>query len=156
MGFDAKRGDQVSVVSMAFSGAEADQKETVWWRAAWFWELVRLVAPYVVALVLGLLAFMAIRRLAAPTVVDPVAEPGLAAEGDGAEPASAEATSEAGEEGAAAGEPAAEPGPSGELKPDVVRLTNTYEADAAVARELVKQDPRRAAQVIKEWLGNEK
>lgn len=164
MGFDAKRGDQVSVVSMAFSGAEADQKETVWWRAAWFWELVRLVAPYVVALVLGLLAFMAIRRLAAPTVVHRVAEPGLAAEGGGAEPgsspASAEATvgaaSEAGEEGAAAGAPAAEPGPSGELKPDVVRLTNTYESDAAVARELVKQDPRRAAQVIKEWLGDGK
>jgi flagellar M-ring protein FliF len=38
----------------------------------------------------------------------------------------------------------------------VVRLTNTYEADAAVARELVKQDPRRAAQVIKEWLGDGK
>jgi Flagellar motor switch protein len=39
----------------------------------------------------------------------------------------------------------------GALAPDTVHLSNTLESDAAISRELVKQDPRRAAQVVKEW-----
>nr|HML81776.1 flagellar basal body M-ring protein FliF [Thiomonas arsenitoxydans] len=45
-------------------------------------------------------------------------------------------------------------GMPGALAPDTVHLSNTLESDAAISRELVKQDPRRAAQVVKEWLSD--
>ncbi len=134
IGFDAKRGDQVSVVSMPFGHAgEVAQQALPWWRSPVLWGAVREGVPYLLALVFGLLIYRAVRRLGA---------------------AASEAAEE--EREARAGEAAAGAGGAGggELAPDVVKLSNTFENDAAASRDLVKQDPRRAAQVVKEWLAD--
>ncbi len=140
IGFDAKRGDQVSVVSMPFSAANAvASRPSPWWRQRWLWDALDHGAPYAVALILGLLLYRAVRRMLGSAA----AQAEQAAEAAGA-------AREAAAQGAA-GDAGARPG---ELAPDVVRLSNTFENDSAVARELVKQDPRRAAQVVKEWLAD--
>ncbi len=134
IGFDAKRGDQVSVVSMPFGHAgEVAQQALPWWRSPVLWGAVREGVPYLLALVFGLLIYRAVRRLGA---------------------AASEAAEE--EREARAAEPAsgAGGGAGAELAPDVVKLSNTFENDSAASRELVKQDPRRAAQVVKEWLAD--
>ena len=134
IGFDAKRGDQVSVVSMPFGHAgEVAQQALPWWRSPVLWGAVREGVPYFLALVFGLLIYRAVRRLGA---------------------AASEAAEE--EREARAAEPAsgAGGGAGAELAPDVVKLSNTFENDSAASRELVKQDPRRAAQVVKEWLAD--
>ncbi len=129
IGFDAKRGDQVSVVSMPFSPTVA-VPPPAWWSSPLLWSLLRQGLTYLLALVFGLLIYRAVRRLGS---------------------AAAQAREEEAEE---AGAPASAGGGRGELRPDVVQLSNTFENDAAVSRELVKQDPRRAAQVVKEWLAD--
>ena len=132
IGFDAKRGDQVSVVSMPFgSSTEAQQAALPLWRSPAIWDSVREAVPYLLALILGLLIYRAVRRLATPAE-------------RGEEEEEAEERAEAGRGGAGAGE----------LAPEVVHLSNTFENDASVSRELAKQDPRRAAQVVKEWLSD--
>ena len=134
IGFDAKRGDQVSVVSMPFGGSsEAQQAPLPLWRSPAIWDPVREAVPYLLALIFGLLIYRAVRRLATPSARDEEEE------GEDEERA---------EGGRAAG---AAPG---ELAPEVVHLSNTFENDAAVSRELARQDPRRAAQVVKEWLAD--
>ena len=134
IGFDAKRGDQVSVVSMPFGGSsEAQQAALPLWRSPAIWDSVREAIPYLLALIFGLLIYRAVRRLATPSARDEEEE-------DEAE--------ERGEAGRGAG------AASGELAPEVVHLSNTFENDAAVSRELARQDPRRAAQVVKEWLAD--
>lgn len=136
IGFDAKRGDQVSVVSMPFSaGPEVSAATTPLWRSPLVWDAVREAVPYILALIFGLLIYRSVRRLAAPSGRGP--RPDEDEAGESAEPGMAGAAS-----------------PAGELAPEVVHLSNTFENDAAVSRELVKQDPRRAAQVVKEWLAD--
>ncbi len=140
IGYDAKRGDQVSVASMPFGQAAAAPSPAPWWRSAWLWNLLRQGVPYLLALILGLLIYRAVRRLGAVAASAAANEPGEPGEAGGPGPGGARMA------GAAAG--------GGELAPDVVQLNNTFENDAAVSRELVKQDPRRAAQVVKEWLAD--
>ncbi len=139
IGYDPKRGDQVSVVSMPFGSAGPEAATLPWWRSPLLWDSARAAVPYLLALVFGLLIYRAVRRLASPGRLQSAsAEAGEPDEGEG--------------EGAEA--PRAARGGGGELAPDVVQLSNTFENDAAVSRELVKQDPRRAAQVVKEWLAD--
>ncbi len=151
IGFDAKRGDQVSVVNMPFSAHGAGEQAALpWWRSPLVWDAVRQAAPYVVALLLGLFLYRSVRRIIGASVTPPAVDGAGLAAGDEGLDGPASSTGEAGNvAGAAAG---GELG--GELAPDVVRLSNSFENDAAAARELVKQDPRRAAQVVKEWLAD--
>jgi flagellar M-ring protein FliF len=136
IGFDAKRGDQVSVVSMPFGAAAQTQEAALpLWRSPAIWDSVRGAVPYVLALIFGLLIYRAVRRLATP-----------AARGE-----AEQAEEEEREQGVRGSGSGAAPG---ELAPEVVHLSNTFENDAAVSRELAKQDPRRAAQVVKEWLAD--
>lgn len=146
IGFNSKRGDQVSVINMPFTAAQQTaQKMPPWWRSRWLWDGVRQGAPYLVALILGLLAYRTMRKALRPS-----GKGGAATKGEapvsmpGREPA---ALAAGGPDLAAAGLP-------GPLPADTVHLSNTLESDAAISRELVKQDPRRAAQVVKEWLSD--
>ncbi|MDE2121203.1 MAG: flagellar basal body M-ring protein FliF, partial [Betaproteobacteria bacterium] len=143
IGYDPKRGDQVSVVSMPFGAAGQALPALPWWRSPLLWDGLRQALPYLLALVLGLLIYRAVRRLASA--------PGGAAQGR--EPAEG-GGGEGGASGGGGGGGSGGGGGGGELAPDVVHLSNTFENDAAVSRELAKQDPRRAAQVVKEWLAD--
>ncbi|OZB55016.1 MAG: hypothetical protein B7X42_01165 [Thiomonas sp. 14-66-4] len=132
----AQRGDKVSVVNMPFSAQiMAAEQALPWWRSAWLWDGVRQGVPYLVALILGLFIYRAVRKLGA-------------GRGAGTEPAGG------GGEGASEAGPARQGRPQAELAPDVVHIGHDFESDAAMSRELVKQDPRRAAQVVKEWLAD--
>ena len=108
--------------------------------------------PYLIALILGLMAYRAMRKAMGGGGTkkgrrgEP-SEPEAPTAGD-AESRAPQAAGPGGPELAAAGMPA------GALAPDTVHLSNTLETDAAISRELVKQDPRRAAQVVKEWLSD--
>lgn len=149
IGFNARRGDQVSVVNMPFTNQSAAEKAVPLWRQPWIWDAVRQAVPYLIALVLGLMLLRTVKRLAASGPLRAEAtEPG----GSGSSGGGSMAPGAAG--GAAGGAAMAGGHAQGEMAPDVVRLSNTFESDAAVARELVKQDPRRAAQVVKEWLAD--
>lgn len=155
IGFNTQRGDKVSVINMPFAAAQqAAEKALPWWRAGWLWDGVRQAVPYVVALVLGLLAYRAMRKAAsggAKGVGGGKAEPG----GEEADRAGVGGRSGPGAGIAGSGgSDLAAAGMSGALAPDTVHLSNTLESDAAISRELVKQDPRRAAQVVKEWLSD--
>ncbi|MHB1667274.1 MAG: flagellar basal-body MS-ring/collar protein FliF [Thiomonas sp.] len=138
IGFNAKRGDQVSVVNMPFSAQiVAAEKALPWWRSSWLWNGVKQTVPYLVALILGLFIYRAVRKLGGaggPTANEPGGVESDASRGAGGRPS--RSSSEA------------------ELAPDVVRLSNAFENDATVSRELVKQDSRRAAQVVKEWIAD--
>ncbi len=141
IGYDPKRGDQVSVVSMPFGSAGPEAAALPWWRSPLLWDSARAAVPYLLALVFGLLIYRAVRRLASPGRLQSVS-------GEAGEPDEDEGEGQGGQA------PRAARGGGGELEPDVVQLSNTFENDAAVSRELVKQDPRRAAQVVKEWLAD--
>ena len=153
IGYDTKRGDTVSVVNMPFTAAQtAAEKALPLWRQPWIWDGVRQAVPYVIALILGLMAYRAMRKAAS-------GGGGKRRRGEAEEPTAATARSAA--EGGQAAAPGAAgeaersaPGMPGALAPDTVHLSNTLETDAAISRELVKQDPRRAAQVVKEWLSD--
>ncbi|WP_079415104.1 flagellar basal-body MS-ring/collar protein FliF [Thiomonas intermedia] len=152
IGFDTKRGDTVSVVNMPFTAAQTEaEKALPVWRQPWIWDGVRQAVPYVIALILGLMAYRAMRKAATGG--------GRRPKGGAAEPALASADGaplggEPGSSGLGAGIERAAAGMPGTLAPDTVHLSNTLETDAAISRELVKQDPRRAAQVVKEWLSD--
>jgi len=152
IGFSSQRGDTVSVINMPFTAAQKEaEKSLPWWRQAWLWDGVRQAVPYLIALILGLMVYRAMRRAMGAGGTkkgrrDEAAEPETPAVS--AESRAAQGTGlGGGPELAAAGMP-------GALAPDTVHLSNTLEADAAISRELVKQDPRRAAQVVKEWLSD--
>ena len=133
IGFSAQRGDTVTVVNMPFTAvaAKAAAAGTPWWRADWFFALLRNTVPYVVVLILGFMIFRAIKRAGGRR-----AAPG----GRPAAPAAAGSAPRAAAVAAAA--------------PEQAPMARTLDTDAAASRELVKQDPRRAAQVVKEWLAD--
>ena len=137
IGYNAQRGDKVSVVNMPFSAQiMAAEQALPWWRSAWLWDGVRQGVPYLVALILGLFIYRAVRKLGA------------------GRDAGTKATGGGGGEGASEAGAVRQGRPQAELAPDVVHIGHDFESDAATSRELAKQDPRRAAQVVKEWLAD--
>ncbi|ODU96153.1 MAG: flagellar M-ring protein FliF [Thiomonas sp. SCN 64-16] len=155
IGFDAKRGDTVSIVNMPFTAAQKEaEKQLPLWRQAWVWDGVRQAVPYVIALILGLMAYRAMRKATSGDVKAKRRKGKEAAEVD--ETAREKTPSDGTQKssGPGAGAEMAAGGMPGSLAPDTVQLSNTLETDAAISRELVKQDPRRAAQVVKEWLSD--
>ncbi len=128
IGFNAQRGDTVTVVNMPFTAAaqKAAAEATPWWRAEWFFDLLRNTVPYVVVLILGFMIYRAVKRSGAKRPAAGVRQAPAAAAGAPRAPQAEAAAPAAG--------------------------ARTLDEDAAASRELVKQDPRRAAQVVKEWL----
>ena len=155
IGFDAKRGDTVSIVNMPFTAAQKEaEKQLPLWRQAWVWDGVRQAVPYVIALILGLMAYRAMRKAASGDVKAKRRKGKEAAEDDEAVREETPSDGMQKSSGPGAGAEMAAGGMPGALAPDTVQLSNTLETDAAISRELVKQDPRRAAQVVKEWLSD--
>jgi flagellar M-ring protein FliF len=144
VGFNEQRGDSVRVVNAAFLPAEEMvAAEPGLWRQAWFWDLVRQVGGLVLValLVLGVLRPVFKRLLAQPQ----------AAAGGG--------------QGAGQGR-ALPPGASGQLPSggvaaalegghEPMRLPGPgrYEDVLDAARNLVRDDPKRVAQLVKTWVG---
>jgi flagellar M-ring protein FliF len=131
VGYDEQRGDSVSVVNAAFHEEQEELKpESVpIWQKPMVQDIARLVLGAVVLLViaLGVLRPM-IKNLTTATVsAAPAAEDGtaVAVEGPGGAPAVT----------APPGTPLA------------------YEQQIVQAKTIVAQDPKRVAQVVKNWVG---
>lgn len=144
IGYSQQRGDTVKVVNMPFT-AEAAPGAVPWWKQGWFLTLMDGVLRYGVLLILGLLLYFGVirpmlrrRREQAPTLG---AEGGAKVAGGGEHPA-----------------PRTEPAivRAAEHHEPIVLPGNPLETDLYVARQLVMQDAARAAQVVKEWLANDR
>lgn len=57
VGFNASRGDSVSVINSAFSLQQEQQAETSFWTQPWFWDIVKqvLAGLFILILVFGVL-----------------------------------------------------------------------------------------------------
>ncbi|MGC9127881.1 MAG: flagellar basal-body MS-ring/collar protein FliF [Acidithiobacillus sp.] len=145
IGYNAKRGDSVKVVNMPFSGTEAASSHLPWWQQEWFLALLHGTLRYLVLLLLAMLLYFGLVRplLRIRARREPTLPGGIAAGQGGA---------------GAAKDQAADEGPSGSsvAREPVTMPANPLETDLYVARQLVMQDPGRAAQVVKEWLSNER
>jgi flagellar M-ring protein FliF len=130
VGFDEKRGDSVNVVNAPFlEEGETLQPEVVpIWQQPWVRDVARLVlgALVLIALALGVLRPL-IKSLGTSTVI-----------------AGAPARELTAEQQQAAAESAAESAPAA--------ASLAYEQQIANARNLVAQDPKRVAQVVKTWV----
>ncbi len=132
VGFDEARGDSVNVVNQPLQPQVVDtlKPEVVpLWQRPWLQSLVRLVlgALVLVALALGVLRPL-IKNLSTHALAAPA--PGLLAAGAG---------------------PPEERG----VTPAVPGQPLAYEQQLVQARGLVTQDPKRVAQVVKTWVGEQ-
>jgi flagellar M-ring protein FliF len=133
VGFDATRGDSVNVVNSSFLGQpaveEGEMESVPLWERAWVQTLAKVLAGVIVLLII---VFSVLKPLTRGLI--------NAAKSNGFRPALA-----------AAGAPGAGGGPGGGAAPvDVPGIA--YEQQVATARGLVAQDPKRGAQVVKQWV----
>lgn len=150
MGFNAARGDSVSVVNQAFNTLSEEAPEMPpeeWWKETWVMDYARLGVGFFLLVILffGVLRPM-FKRLVESGSEDLTALPG--AEG-GDLGLGFDDDNPEGQEGASvtfSGEPSSLllPGPD-----------NNYEANLDSVRGLAAEDPKRVAQAIKLWLNNE-
>ncbi|AOU99697.1 flagellar M-ring protein FliF [Acidihalobacter yilgarnensis] len=141
VGFNAARGDTVNVINAPFKAAPAAAPMPAGppiWEQAWFWNLLKQVAGglAVLFLIFGVLRPVLRSLSHAPPMMAPAAA------------------------GAAAGTGGGE-GEVGGMDEDRVTLsgqasgTSAYDQQLAAARSLAQSDPKRVAQVVKGWLGDE-
>jgi len=149
VGFDAARGDAVSVMNAPFireDGGSIDEP-LPWWQHPWARDALRLGlgALVLLALLLGVLR-PALRQLAAPKVPEPAST----------DPAPGEAASAEGIDTAALAEDRVQLSADAAASVDAVPPPeDPYEQRLQQAREAVRADSRRVAQVVKGWIGDE-
>lgn len=144
VGFSEQRGDSVRVVNAAFLPAEdVAAAEPGFWQQAWFWDVLRQVGglALVALLVLGVLR-PAIKRL-------------LAAPGHAAVATAGSGGGHALPPGVVAGQlPGTGATAALEGGREAMRLPGPghYEDVLDAARGLVREDPKRVAQLVKNWV----
>ncbi len=130
VGFDAARGDSVNVVNSSFLGTpaieEGELESIPIWEKAWFQTMAKILGGVVVLMIIVFSVLKPLTRGLLNAAKPPVRQGAIAA-----------AVVAGGVDGAAA--PA-----------DVPALQ--YEQQIAAARGLVTQDPKRGAQVVKQWV----
>ncbi|MFO1401160.1 MAG: flagellar basal-body MS-ring/collar protein FliF [Steroidobacteraceae bacterium] len=134
VGYDEARGDSVSVVNAAFrdESTTLTPEAVPLWQRPWVMYAVRLALGAIVLLVLALGVLRPLLRNLTTAAA--------AAAGGGAAPLSIEAV--AGEAGQAGAAPAAA----------IPGQPLAFEQQIVQARNLVAQDPKRVAQVVKTWV----
>jgi len=148
VGFDAARGDMVSVMNTRFVNETTDivDEPTPWWQQWWARDALRLGlgALVILALLFGVLR-PAIRQLtgAADKKADAAQEDTPVTELDAA------ALDELADDSLQLSAESAEAGAIAPPEPDL------YEQRLQTAREAVRADSARVAQVVKSWIGEE-
>ena len=147
VGFDAARGDVVSVVNAPFVREDSDAVEPPkWWEDPRVRDIARLLlgAAVVLALLFGVLR-PALRQIAGPTAKTRLRQD------------AAEQTAEVSlvdDDLPALEDDIAQIGSPARAQP-IALPSDAYEDRLRNAREAVKTDSKRVAQVVKDWLGNE-
>ena len=144
VGFDASRGDSVSVMNESLDTAstpaadDGNFQAPPLWQSPFVWSLLRIVAGLVVVLVLVLSVLRPLVR----TLITPMR---LSAAAPGGAPALT-AAAPGGPAGAAAALPAGQRD---------VATGLSHEQQLTQARTMVNQDPKRVAQVVRGWVGQD-
>jgi flagellar M-ring protein FliF len=134
VGFDEKRGDRVEVINASFSSAAAGGEtvtEEPWYANAFLKQIARQGVAVLAVLVLALVVLRPIMR----TLLAPPRAALARLDGGGGDLARDKVTLSAG--GAGSGQHQGLP---------------NFEQHVAAARSVITQDPKRAAQVVKEWV----
>ena len=141
VGFDQARGDVVAISSRAFEATAADAETTSWYEAPWVGMVGRNVGAVVVVLILvfGLGRPLLKRRTAAAAAFEQERSVRRAEMGKHI----AQALSGA-QNGA--------PSPQGRITLDMIESAPGYAARADLIRNFVKQDPDRAALVVRDLI----
>ncbi len=157
IGYNEQRGDSVQIVNAAFTAPLPVEPlpEPPLWEQAWFWDIVRQVGGVLLVLLLifGVLK-PTMKRLTSPAVIEGAEGAGGGAAGAAGGPEATFAGREEGLEGALGeADEAAAALPPGEK----VRLPGpgSYESTLEAARQLVRDDPKRVAQVVRRWIAEE-
>ena len=139
VGFDGGRGDVVALSARSFVPSEAEAAATSWWEAGWVSMLARnLTALAVVALLVFGLA-------------KPLMKRGSAALAKRAETQAASLTSVKGQIADAFADQALA-NPDTKVTLEMIEAANSYDTRAALIRNFVRQDPARAALVVRDLI----
>jgi flagellar M-ring protein FliF len=130
MGLKEERGDQLNVLNQAFkSGPAPGAVDSLpLWQTPWFKQLAKQIVGAALVLVVAFLVLRPLMKSLTKSV------PRLTAGGGAAGDLEGDRVSLSGQGGKA------------------IKLAPSFEQQIAAARTLVGQDPRRAAQVVKEWV----
>jgi flagellar M-ring protein FliF len=133
VGFNAERGDQVAISARAF--ADIAQPEVAPWDEPWFWPLLRQAGAVLGALFVLLLIGLPLRKMFKRR----------------AEEASERAELIGTQLLEATGDPVAARQAAGnaDITLDMIEAAPSYEARAQLVRSFVKQDPERAAHIVR-------
>jgi flagellar M-ring protein FliF len=139
VGFDAARGDVVALNARSFAPPEAAAEGESWWQAGWVSMLTRnLTALAVVALLIFGLARPLMKR-------------GTAALAKHGEKQAAKRNAVSGELAAAFADQVVV-NPDTRVTLEMIEAANSYETRAALIRNFVRQDPARAALVVRDLI----
>jgi len=128
VGFDEKRGDSVNVTNAAFNtpAAAAPIEEPPLWKQEWLWDIARQVGGGLLALILLL---MVVRPLLRGLQTRPA--------------------------GGAASAPGVTDDRLSLSAPAQTGVPSGYESQMTAARSTAQQDPKRVAQVVKNWVATD-
>jgi len=139
IGFSNQRGDSVQVISAAFLAPPVPEPlpELEIWEQPWVWDVAKQAGGVILVLILILFVLRpTMKKLSEPPVIHRLEEAGA----------------HAGEAGGTAGAISSLDGTGENMQlPGPEQYENTLEA----ARQMVQDDPKRVAQVVKSWLGEE-
>jgi len=142
VGFDASRGDSVSVINAPFAADSLDDAfiDIPFYSQPWFWDIVKQVLGvlFILVLVFGVLR----------PVLNNLTNAGKAKELQTV-PGDAELGDLEGIDGALASDRVSLSGPQSIMLPSP---TEGYDAQLNAIKNLVAEDPGRVAQVVKEWI----
>ncbi len=152
VGFNAERGDRVSVMNASFAPSPFEEPLLPMWQQSWFLELVKWAVVAVVALALLLLVVRPLLRRLLPV---PVAAAPKNGNGQNQSVPALPASEDNGLEGLLEDQVQI----SGALengRPKTLAEANAeLENHMNLARALVVEDPKRAVQVLKNWMTSE-
>lgn len=150
IGFDARRGDSVRVMNNSFLTPEpvADLPEVPMWEQGWFLDIVKQVGGLLLVLILIFVVLRpTMKRLTASHTELATSSGGAVAAGDG--------------EGARVEGPLGHAGEGDDVllgsdgEPIKLPGGGRYENIMDAARNLVDEDPKRVAQLVKTWMNEE-
>ena len=154
VGFDTLRGDNVTVLGMAFQVEEQVPAAPIW-EQVWLQNLVGKILLALLALVFILLVLRpaiknlvgtkAVGELAASTAV-------VASSGRGKGLSTLQKTEEPEEEGIELIKAKLQNSAKSAVSPEMLDMANSYDDKAALMRMLVKEDSKRVAGVILNWV----
>lgn len=146
IGFNAARGDSVTVINQAFRPPQAEEMVEIppppLWEQPWFWDLVKRGGGFllVIFLIFGVLRPI-LKRLA-----DAGKDESLTA-------LESQLGGPLGADGALAGGP--DVTLTGASNPLLPGPNASYDQHLDAVKSMVAEDPRRVAQVVKSWIANE-